>query len=249
MSRIVFGQNPVRELIAARAKDVSVVYVASGDTGPALKELRRMCLERRVMLEERERADLDALAGSEARHQGAIAVTGEYEYAEMHEVLDAVVARGAQPLVVVLDGVTDPHNFGAIVRSVNVLGAHAVVIAKDRAASVTATVVKSSAGATEHTPICQVVNLVRALEELKERGVWCAGAVVAPDAQVPWKIDWKGAMALVMGAEGKGLRQLVAKTCDYRVAIPMAGAIESLNVSVATGVLLYEAARQRAAAK
>jgi 23S rRNA (guanosine2251-2'-O)-methyltransferase len=246
VSRIVFGQNPVRELLSARARDVSVVYVAVGDTGPALKELRKLCAERRVHLEERERAELDALAGQGARHQGAVAIAGELELADMHEVLDGVLARGAQPLLVVLDGVTDPHNFGAIVRSANVLGAHGVVIAKDRAAQVTPTVVKSSAGATEHTPICQVVNLVRAIEELKERQVWVAGAVVAPDAVPPWKIDWKGSMALVMGAEGKGLRQLVAKTCDYRVAIPMSGQVDSLNVSVATGVLLYEAARQRA---
>jgi 23S rRNA (guanosine2251-2'-O)-methyltransferase len=244
-SRVVYGVNPVREVLAANAKDVSVVYVAVGDTGPALKELRRLCAERRVFLEERERAELDGLAGEGARHQGAVAVCGEYAYADMHGVLDGL-AEGVAPLVVVLDGVTDPHNLGAIVRSANVLGAHAVVIPKDRAAAVTPTVVKASAGATEHTPICQVVNLVRALEELKERQVWCAGAVIAADAEPPWRVDWKGAMALVVGAEGKGLRPLVAKTCDLRVAIPMRGQVDSLNVSVATGVLLYEAARQRA---
>jgi 23S rRNA (guanosine2251-2'-O)-methyltransferase len=239
--RLIFGANPVKEILSARARDVSVIYVAAGDTGPAIKEIRRLAVERRVLIEDKERAELDALTGADARHQGVVAVTGDYVYADLNAILGAT----KEPLIVVLDGVTDPHNLGAIVRSVHVLGAHAVVIAKDRAAEVTPVVVKASAGATEHTPICRVTNIVRCLEELKERQVWCAGAVVAPDAQAPWQIDWKGPMALVMGAEGKGLRALVAKTCDYRVAIPMAGQVESLNVSVATGVLLYEATRQR----
>jgi 23S rRNA (guanosine2251-2'-O)-methyltransferase len=144
--------------------------------------------------------------------------------------------------VVVLDSVQDPRNFGAVVRSAYVLGAHAVVVAKDRAAPASPVAVKASAGATELVPIAQVVNVVRALETLKERGIWIAGAV-ASGGEPPWKLDFKGPIAIVVGAEGKGLRPLVERSCDYRVTIPAAPM--SLNVSVAAGALLYEARRQR----
>jgi 23S rRNA (guanosine2251-2'-O)-methyltransferase len=249
MARLVYGQNPVRELIAARPQAVSVVYVTAGDAGPALKQLRDLCGKQKVSVEDRERAELDALAGADARHQGVIAVTGEYEYAELDDVLDAVAAAGRAPLVVVLDGVTDPHNLGAVVRSAHVFGADAVVVAKDRAVGVTPVVVKASAGATEHLPICRVTNIAQTIEKLKERNIWSVAAVAGGGAQAPWQIDFAGAVALVMGAEGKGLRPLVEKTCDLRCEIPMSGKVASLNVSVATGALLYEAARQRAGRK
>ncbi len=251
MARLVYGQNPVRELLAARPQSVSVVFLAAGDGGPALKQLRELCTKSRVAFEDRERLELDALAGPEARHQGAIAVTGEFEYAELEDVLDAVDAAGRVPLVVVLDGVTDPHNLGAVVRSAHVFGADAVVIAKDRAVGVTPVVVKASAGATEHMPIARVTNIAQTIELLKKRNIWTVAAVAAEvkDAQLPWQVDLAGPIALVMGAEGKGLRPLVEKTCDLRATIPMAGKVASLNVSVATGTLLYEAARQRAGRK
>jgi 23S rRNA (guanosine2251-2'-O)-methyltransferase len=249
VARLVYGQNPVRELISARPAAVSVVFVAAGDSGPALKQVRELCLKQRVAFEERERAELDALAGADARHQGVVAITGEFEYAELEDVLDAVAAAGRAPLVVVLDGVTDPHNLGAVVRSAHVFGADVVVIAKDRAVGVTPVVVKASAGATEHLPIARVTNIAQTIEMLKERNIWSVAAVAAEGAQLPWQIDFAGAVAIVMGAEGKGLRPLVEKTCDLRVVIPMAGKVASLNVSVATGALLYEAARQRAGRK
>jgi 23S rRNA (guanosine2251-2'-O)-methyltransferase len=249
VARLVYGQNPVRELIAARPQSVSMVYVAAGDAGPALKQLRDLCLKQKVTFEERERGELDALAGADARHQGVIAVTGEYEYAELDDVLDAVAESGRAPLVVVLDGVTDPHNLGAVVRSAHVFGADVVVIAKDRAVGVTPVVVKASAGATEHLPIARVTNIAQTIEKLKERNIWSVAAVAAEGAQAPWQLDLAGAVALVMGAEGKGLRPLVEKTCDLKVMIPMSGKVASLNVSVATGALLYEAARQRAGRK
>jgi 23S rRNA (guanosine2251-2'-O)-methyltransferase len=199
------------------------------------------------VLEERERAELDALCGEpSARHQGVVAVAGELEYLEIEDVLDAIVDKPA--LLVVLDSVQDPHNLGAIIRSASVFGADAVIIPRDRAVSVTPVVVKASAGATEHMPIAKVTNLARTLEQLKEAGVWTVAAV-AGDAQEPWKIDLTGSIALVLGAEGKGLRPLVAKGCDFRAQIPMSGQVASLNVSVAAGALLYEAVRQRAGRK
>jgi 23S rRNA (guanosine2251-2'-O)-methyltransferase len=240
--------------VAARPQSVSVVYLAAGDTGPALAKLRELCAARKVSVEERGRAELDALVGggagdAAARHQGVVAVAGELEYGDLHDVLGAARARheagGAAPLLVVLDGIQDPHNLGAIVRSACVLGADAVVIAKDRAVQVTPTVVKASAGATEHLPIVRVTNLVRALEDMKVAGLWSYAAVADADADAPWGLDLTGPVALVMGTEGKGLRPLVAKTCDFRVRIPMPGQALSLNVSVATGTLLYEVLRQR----
>jgi 23S rRNA (guanosine2251-2'-O)-methyltransferase len=247
MSRIVYGANPVRELVMQRPQSVNVVYLAAGDTGPAIKQLRDLAGGRKITVEDRDREELDALAGAEARHQGVVAITGEYVYAELEDVLDDLEARGVVPLLVVLDGVQDPRNLGAIVRSAHVLGAHAVVVAKDRAAPVTAVAVKASAGATEHLPIARVTNIVRALETLKERNIWTVGAV-ARDAQPPSKIDLRGPIALVLGAEGKGLRSLVERNCDHKAEIPMAsgGKVASLNVSVAAGILLYEAVRQRA---
>ncbi len=236
--RLVYGVNPVRELIRARPKDVSVVYVADAAVA---KELTALTRDRAIALEERTRRELDALAGPDARHQGVVAVAGEYVYREIHDVLDEVTEP---PLLVVLDGVQDPRNLGAIVRSAHVLGAHAVVLAKDRAAPVTPVTVKASAGATEHLPICRVTNLVRAIEELKERGVWTVGAVT-DKGKPPASLDLKGPIAFVLGAEGKGMRALVERACDHRAEIPMTGRVASLNVSVAAGVLLYEARRQR----
>ena len=236
--RIVYGQNPVRELVRSRPKDVAVVYVADVAAG---KDLFALCRDRGITLEERSRSELDALTGAEARHQGAVAIAGEFEYRDLDDVLDATTEP---PLVVVLDGVQDPRNLGAIVRSAHVMGAHAVVVGKDRAAPVTPAAVKASAGATEHLPVCRVTNVVRAIEGMKGRGIWTVGAVTE-EGQPPWKIDLRGSIALVLGAEGKGLRPLVARSCDHRAEIPMSGRVASLNVSVAAGILLYEARRQR----
>jgi 23S rRNA (guanosine2251-2'-O)-methyltransferase len=245
MSRIVYGANPVRELVRAHPGEVSVVYLAAGDTGPALRDIARLCKERQVSFEERERPALDALAGDSGKHQGVVAITGELPYADLDQLLDDLEEQKATPLLVVLDGVQDPRNLGAIVRSAHALGAHGVVVAKDRAAPVTPAAVKASAGATELTPICRVTNLVRALETLRERGVWTVGAVVDA-APAPGALDLRGPIALVLGSEQKGLRPLVLRACDHKVRIPMSGRVASLNVSVAAGILLYEVARQRA---
>jgi len=246
MKRIVYGANPVRELVQSRPKDVNVVYLAAGDTGAALKDLFGLCRGRGIDVEERERSQLDALAGEGARHQGVVAITGEFAYADLDELLDELEARKVVPLLVVLDGVQDPRNLGAIVRSAHALGAHGVVVGKDRAAPVTPAAVKASAGASEHLPVARVVNVARALETLKERGVWTVGAVVR-EAPEPSAVDLTGPIALVLGAEARGLRPLVERGCDHKVQIPMVGRVASLNVSVAAGILLYEAVRQRRA--
>jgi 23S rRNA (guanosine2251-2'-O)-methyltransferase len=178
-------------------------------------------------------------------HQGVVAITGEYPYAQLDEILNVAGRAGVPPLVLVLDSVQDPQNLGALVRTAHVVGAHGIVIPKDRAVGVTPVVVKASAGATEHMKIAQVVNVARALEELKAAGLWVVGAVAA-GGEPPWKIDYTGPCALVLGAEGKGIRPLVLRGCDLLVRIPMAGQVASLNVGAAGAMLLYEAARQRA---
>jgi 23S rRNA (guanosine2251-2'-O)-methyltransferase len=245
MKRLVYGLNPVRELVSARPQAVSVVYLAPGAAGPGAKQLVDLCKNRRVSYEERERHELDALTGEAARHQGVVAITGEFVYAELADVLDQIDAGARPALLVVLDSVQDPQNLGAVIRSAQVLGAHAVVIGKDRAAPVTPAAVKASAGATEHLPVVRVTNVARAIDELKEHGLWTVAAVMSQEAPMPRDVDLKGPIALVLGAEGKGLRPLVERTCDLKVRIPMEGKVASLNVSAAAAILLYEAARQR----
>ncbi len=176
-----------------------------------------------------------------------VAISGEYPYASVEQIL-AISHKAKRPaLVLVLDGVTDPQNLGAIVRSAHVLGADGVIVPRDRAVGITATAVKASAGATEHTPIAQVTNLARTLEELKEAGLWIAAAVAA-GGDPPWKTDFKGPTALVLGAEGKGIRPLVLRGCDLLVQVPMLGHVASLNVGAAAAALLYEVIRQRSIA-
>lgn len=238
--RVVYGLGPIEALIKSPARSVHVVYhVAPGDAGSRIKDLVLLCKQRGVGVEQRSRADVESLAGASAVHQGVVAITGEFVYAAIEDVLET------QPtLLVVLDGIKDPHNLGAIIRSAYVQGAQAVVIGRDRAAPVTAAAVKASAGATERLPICQVTNIARTLDLLKEHDIWTVGAVVQ-DAPAPWQVDLERSIALVVGSEDKGLRKLVRRSCDYHVQIPMPGGSTSFNVSVATGILLYEANRQR----
>ena len=198
-----------------------------------------------IRVEDREREILDAVAGEGARHQGVIAWLGAYRYADLE---DLVAAAGDEPaLLIALDGVEDPRNLGAILRSAYLLGAHGVIIPEHRAAQVTATVSKTSAGASELVPIAQVGNLVRALEQLRELGLWRVAVHAENDAKPIREIDGKMPLVLVLGAEGSGVRPLVAKNCDFHALIPMQRtAIGSFNVSVATALALYEIRRQRA---
>jgi 23S rRNA (guanosine2251-2'-O)-methyltransferase len=176
-------------------------------------------------------------------HQGVVAQVEPLPVWSEGDLIDALVGQ-SDPLVLVLDGVTDPHNLGACLRTADACGAVAVVVPKDRAASLNATVRKVAAGAAETTPIVTVTNLVRSLKLLQEAGLWVVGAD-AEGGQVAWEADLAGPRALVLGAEGAGLRDLTRKSCDYLVRLPQLGSVESLNVSVATGMLLYEAVRQR----
>jgi 23S rRNA (guanosine2251-2'-O)-methyltransferase len=245
MARVVYGAHPVRE--ALRAGRVQALFVAEGESAGAIKEILDAARVAGVQPIPRVRTQLDALAHGGA-HQGAVAVVGEYNYAQLDEILQVAQRQGTAPLILVLDSVQDPQNLGALVRSAHVAGAHGVVIPKDRAVGVTPAVVKTSAGATEHVKIATVVNIARALEELKAANVWIAGAVAAGGSKAPWEIDFTVPIAIVLGAEGKGIRPLVLRGCDLLVKIPMFGKVASLNVGAAGAMLLYEVVRQRSKA-
>ncbi len=257
MARHIYGVGPVRELLAASRATIKAIYVEPARAAKAGKdpvaELAAAARAAGVRVEDRSRAELDRLAGPEGRHQGVIAVCADVKYADVAELLARAEAAGEPALIVILDGIQDPHNLGAIVRSAYVLGAHGVLIPEHRAAAVTPAATKASAGATELLPIAMVGNLARALDELKAAGVWtCAvasGPGARPLAEVLARIGATTPLAIVLGAEGSGVRPLVAKTCDFHAEIPMAGqGVGSLNVSVAAGIALYEARRLRASA-
>jgi 23S rRNA (guanosine2251-2'-O)-methyltransferase len=242
--RVVYGLNPVRELLRAEGAEVSELWLAEGGTrGAAFAELERLARGVGAKLRSAPRQKLDRLAGTD-RHQGIVAVVADFRYAALDDILAAARGSGRPPLVVVLDGVEDPHNLGAIIRSALALGAHGVVIPKDRAVGVTPAVAKASAGAVERLPVARVTNVAQCIEALKGEGIW--SVALAADAEKALSAhDLRGPIALVLGSEGEGLRPLVRKTCDLAAKIPMVGDLDSLSVSASAAVALYETARQR----
>jgi 23S rRNA (guanosine2251-2'-O)-methyltransferase len=242
--RVVYGLNPVRELLRAGASEVSELWLAEGGTrAAAFADLERRARSAGAKVRGAPRQKLDRLAGTD-RHQGVVAVVAEFRYAAVEDLLARAAESGHPPLLVVLDGIEDPHNLGAIVRSTHALGGHGVVIPRDRAVGVTPVVAKASAGAIERSAVARVTNLAQALESLKEAGVW--SVALAADGERPLAaLDLRGPTALVLGSEGDGLRPLVRRRCDFSARIPMKGDLDSLSVSASAAVALYEAARQR----
>lgn len=246
--RYIYGVNPVFEAVRQRPDGVERLYVVAGSASSRLAgELLARARSIGIEIEEiaRERAAAMSQGGA---HQGIVAQLRQFEYARLEDLLSSASRTGQPLLLLLLDGIQDPHNLGAIIRSAHAFGAHGVVIPKDRSAPVSAAVTKASAGATELCPVVQVVNLSRAIEEIKEAGAWVAAA--DPIAGEPiWSAKITGPMAVVVGGEGGGIRAGVLKHCDLRVSIPMAGRIASLNASVAAAILLYEISRVRALAQ
>ncbi len=241
MKRIVTGPRAVAEALRGRAaSSVAVVYVDARERA-ALRDVTALARAREVRVEERAAEALDRLAGG-VRHQGVVAVAGEYPYSD----LDTILAQAARPaLLVALDQVTDPHNFGAIVRSAVAFGADGLVTTKDRSAPVTPVVVRASAGATEHARIARVTNLARTLRELSSAGLEVVGLAGEADASLAELPPAERGRVIVIGSEGRGLRRLVRESCDRLARIEMGGPIDSLNASVAAGIALYEASRAR----
>lgn len=239
--RLIFGTNPVREALRGGGK--SVVRVLTSHPPDKEKELFELARKSGVSVERVPRERLDDLAQGGV-HQGVAAYLPPFEYFELEDIIEAAAGSDRPGLIVVLDGIVDPHNLGAIIRSAYALGAHGVVIAKDRAAQVNGLVSKSSAGATEHCRIARVTNIARTLETLKEAGYWTAAAEPEGSSELERaKLD--GPLAVVIGAEGPGVRENVLRHCDFRLRIPMIGELASLNASVSAGILLYEILRQR----
>lgn len=241
--RTVHGVNPVRELLRAGGEAPAELWVAEGTEKARLGDLVRLARERGAKVREAPRQKLDRLAGTD-RHQGVVAVVADYRYRDLDELLEGAAALGQPPLLVVLDGIEDPQNLGAIIRSAHALGAHGVVVARDRASGVTPAVAKASAGAVEHCPVARVTNIAQTIERLKGFGLWTI-ALAADGPTELQGLDLTGPLGLVVGGEGAGVRPLVRKNCDHVARIPMTGEVGSLNASASAAVALYEALRQR----
>ncbi len=238
---VVSGRNAVRELLAG-GRDIEKIYVQSGDREGSINLLIGMASERRIRIEEADRRRLDELSGG-ARHQGIVAIAAERNYYSVEDILAYAEERGEKPLIVMLDGVEDPHNLGAIIRSAECCGAHGVIIPKRRAVGLTVTVAKASAGAIEHMRVAKVTNLSVTIDQLKERGLWFYLADMGGESYA--SADMRGPAVIVLGSEGFGASRLVKEKCDFTVSIPMYGSVNSMNVSCAASVILAEAARQR----
>ena len=241
----IYGINSVTEALKARGRAFEWIGMAKERHDIRLQRLIEDCRRLSVPVRFLQRTELDRMAGN-AAHQGVVAVTSAKQYNDLSDVIAA--KRGNYSLIVVLDGVEDPHNLGAILRTSDAAGANGVVIPERRAATVTGTVTKSSAGASEHLPIAKVTNISRSIEELKGNNIWTVG-LDERATQSYDSIDYNMDCALVLGGEGKGLHDLVKRKCDFLVSIPMLGKVPSLNVSVAAAVVLYEIVRQRRAAE
>ncbi len=241
----VFGVHAVRALLGRRAGDVQRLVLQSGRTDKRVQELVELARTNGVRIETRPAAELDALAPGQV-HQGVVARVAAAAPLDEDDLLIRLDALGRPPLVLVLDGVQDPHNLGACLRTADAAGADAVIVPRDRATGLTPVVRKVAAGAAESVPFVQVTNLARFLRALRDQGIWIVGTDGEAETE-HYAADLKGPLALVLGAEGTGMRRLTREHCDLVVKLPMRGAVESLNVSVAAGVMLYEAVRQRGA--
>ena len=236
------GRNSVLEALKS-GRDIDRLLIQEGAHDNALGSIIREAEKHKeTKLEFVSKKRLDDISEN-GRHQGVIAYAAAYNYAEVEDILKNAEAKNEDPLIFVLDGIEDPHNLGAIIRTANLSGAHGVIIRQDRAVGLTATVAKASAGAINYTPVAKVTNISRTMEALKKQGMWFVCADM--DGQLMYDLDLKGPMGLVIGNEGHGVSELVRKKCDMVASIPMKGDIDSLNASVACGVLAYEIVRQR----
>ncbi len=235
------GRNAVLEAFRA-GKTIDKLFVLDGcQDGPVLT-IKREASKKGTMIKYVAKERLDQMSET-GKHQGVIACAAAYSYAEVEDILDKAREKGEAPFIFLLDNIEDPHNLGAIIRTANLAGAHGVIIPKNRAVGLTATVAKASAGAINYTPVAKVTNLGKTIEELKKEGLWFVCADM--DGTPMYDLDLKGAVGLVIGSEGSGVGRLVKEKCDFTAAIPMKGDIDSLNASVAAGVLAYEIVRQR----
>ena len=240
-SLVVEGRNAVIEAFRS-GKTVDKLYVLDGCQDGPVRTIIREAKKYDTIINFVTKERLDQLSETK-KHQGVVAHVAAYEYSEVEDMFALAEQKGEDPFIIILDGIEDPHNLGAIIRTANLAGAHGVIIPKRRAVGLTATVAKTSAGALHYTPVAKVTNIAKTMEELKERGMWFVCADMGGETM--YKLNLKGSIGLVIGNEGEGVSRLVKEKCDFIASIPMKGDIDSLNASVATGVLAYEIVRQR----
>lgn len=238
---VIEGRNAVLEAFRS-GRTIDKLFVLDGCQDGPVRTIVREAKKHGTLLNFVGKERLNQLSQT-GKHQGVIAYAAAYDYAEIDDMLKLAGERGEDPFLFILDGIEDPHNLGAIIRTANIVGAHGVIIPKRRAAGLTATVAKTSAGALNYTPVAKVTNLVKTIEELKEKGLWFVCADM--DGETMYDLNLTGPVGLVIGNEGEGVSRLVKEKCDYIAGIPMKGEITSLNASVASGVLAYEILRQR----
>ena len=243
MSEQIEGRNAVLEAFRS-GKCVDKLFILDGCQDGPVRTIAREARKTDTIINYVSKERLDQLSETHA-HQGVIAQVAAYDYSTVDEILTRAEEKGEAPFLIILDNVEDPHNLGAIIRTANLAGAHGVIIPKRRAVGLTSTVAKTSAGAINYTPVAKVTNIVRTIEELKEKGIWFVCADMGGETM--YDLDLTGPMGLVIGNEGEGVSRLVKEACDFTASIPMKGDIDSLNASVAAGVLAYEIVRQRLA--
>jgi 23S rRNA (guanosine2251-2'-O)-methyltransferase len=246
VTELIYGINTVREGLKGTRRQPLELFALKEARSARVEEVLRAASEAGIPVRLRERGDLDRLVGN-PHHQGVVLRVEPFAYAALEDLLDRWRKTGRKAFFLILDGITDPHNLGAILRSAEAAGCHGVIVPKDRSCPVTPVVDKASAGALEHIPLCQVTNLARTLEELKREGVWAYGLAGEEGAEPLFRTDLSGDLALVIGSEGAGLRPNVRNHCDGLLGLPMHGRVGSLNASVAAGVALFEVVRQREA--
>lgn len=241
----LYGRHPIIEALRSGSVEIKSLFLSGADrTGP-LSEILSEAKRHNITVQQVSKKKLQDLVG-QVTHQGVVGEVAPFRYANSEDILERATERGEPALIVALDHIQDPHNLGAIIRSAYALGAHGLIMPRDRSAEITPTVVKSSAGATAHLPIAQVTNLRRTLGQLKDEGLWVLGT--SGNAKTsPSEADLRVPTVIVIGSEGTGLKRLISESCDILAKIPMSGDFESLNASVAAGIFLYEAARQRMA--
>jgi len=239
MENLLAGRNPIREALKA-GRDIEKLMVQRGELSGSAREIVQMAREMHIPVQEVEKTRLDEITRN---HQGMLAFASAYKYSTVEEMLETAKSRNEDPFLVLLDGITDPHNLGAIIRSALCVGAHGVIVPERRSVGLTPAAVKASAGAVEHMKVARVVNLNRTIDDLKKQGVWTYAVTMnGVDYE---KVDFKGGVALIIGSEGEGISRLTLENCDVKVSLPMSGVIDSLNASVAAGVMMYRVLSSR----
>ena len=238
----VEGRNSVLELLESE-KDINKIFVTKGERHGSINKILAIAKERRIIIVEKDKRKMDEMAQTQ-NYQGVIAIVPPFEYCEIEDILEEAESKNEDPFILILDGIEDPHNLGSIIRTAETAGVHGVIIPKRRAASVNSTVNKVSAGAVEHMKIARVNNISDSIERLKKAGLWICGTDINTDKYY-YNQDLTGPIGIVIGNEGTGISEKVKKNCDFLVKIPMKGKVTSLNASVSTGIIIYEAVKQK----